>query len=992
MRPIRRTLGVLALLAGAALLTPTAAEAQTTVSVSNLSQTNTSYQAIGNDVVVANAFTTGGTGNDRYTLNNVIIDIENAHDGALDVSIYNESSGNPGTKIGSSLSGTIGASAGNTTYSTSQTNTITLNGATTYFLYVTKSTGRRDVGTTANDAQTPTPSMWSATIADVGHYSSNSGTSWTNLTSGRSMRFTVNATAVDTTAPTVVSNGYSPADNATGIAVDANLTLTFNEAVQKGTGNITIRRTSDNTDINISVTSNQVTIGGTGANLNRIVTINPTANLDANTAYHVRIPAGVITDRAATPNNYAGISDATTWNFKTVDNVAPMVTNYSPADDATNVPVAANMVLTFNETVQAGTGNLTIIGAGDSRTIAVTGPLVTFSDKTVTIDPGATDLKNNTAYVVQIPAVAIKDSSNNNFLGITDNTTWNFTTVPRLAAPANVTAMPGNAQVSLSWNAVTGATGYEFQQKTLPSGACGTGSYGNWTSAGTASPFVVTSLMNGTRYCFRVRAKTSSLNGPPSAAVDATPVATAPMVVPTTTTNSAPRDTTAPTISSLTPDNGATGVAVDTDLVLTFNEPVKTGRGAITINPTSGAAVTIPVTDNNQVTIKGRTVTISPSNDLADGVSYHVLVPPGAIQDLAGNHHQGITDPDTWSFAMVDTTAPTISSFTPHNRATGVAVDTDLVLTFNEPVRTGSGAVTIKPASGAAVTIPVTDSDQVMVSGRTVTINPGDDLANGVSYHVLVPPGAIQDLAGNHHQGITDADAWSFTMADITAPTISSFTPHNRATGVALDTDLVLTFDEPVRTGSGAVTIKPASGAAVTIPVTDSDQVMVSGRTVTINPGDDLANGVSYHVLVPPGAIQDLAGNHHQGITDADAWSFTTTGLFSQGAVKAWNARFARTVADQVLDAVQGRMAATPVPGVELNVAGQQLGWIDGERRPTSESPTAARGPAAAPAAGGRHHLLSNASFSLAAPTPGGAMHSFWGRGAVTSFRGANQA
>ena len=530
------------------------------------------------------------------------------------------------------------------------------------------------------------------------------------------------------------------------------------------------------------MTSNQVTIGGTGANLNRIVTINPTANLSRNTAYHVRIPAGAITDRATTPNNYAGITAATTWNFKT--------TNRTPSSNRVS------------------------------------------------------------------------------------------------------------------------------------------------------------------------------------------------------TTNSAPRDTTAPTISSLTPDNGATGVAVDTDLVLTFNEPVRTGRGAITINPTTGPTVTIPVTDSNQVTVRGRTVTINPGNDLADGVSYHVLVPPGAIQDLAGNHHRGITDPDTWSFAMVDTTAPTISSFTPHNRSTGVAVDTDLVLTFNEPVRTGSGAVTIKPASGATVTIPVTDSNQVMVRDRTVTINPGDDLSGSVSYHVLVSPGAIQDLAGNHHQGITDPDTWSFTMADITAPTISSFIPHNRATGVALDTDLVVTFDEPVRTGSGAVTIKPTRGAAVTIPVTDSDQVMVSGRTVTINPGDDLANGVSYHVLVPPGAIQDLAGNHHQGITDADAWSFTTTGLFSQGAVKAWNARFARTVADQVLDAVQGRMAATTLPGVELNVAGQQLGWIDGERRPTSESPTAARGPAAAPAAGGRHHLLSNASFSLAAPTPGGAMHSFWGRGAVTSFHG----
>ncbi len=41
---------------------------------------------------------------------------------------------------------------------------------------------------------------------------------------------------------------------------------------------------------------------------------------------------------------------------------------------------------------------------------------------------------------------------------------------------------------------------------------------------------------------------------------------------------------------------------------------------------------------------------------------------------------------------------------------------------------------------------------------------------------------------------------------------------------------------------------------------------------------------------------------------------------------KAWLARFGRTVADQVLDAVESRMRAVHKPGVEVTLAGQRLG------------------------------------------------------------------
>ncbi|MDP7715696.1 MAG: Ig-like domain-containing protein, partial [Candidatus Marinimicrobia bacterium] len=115
----------------------------------------------------------------------------------------------------------------------------------------------------------------------------------------------------DDTAPTTAS--LSPADDATSISTNSNLIVRFSENVDVESGNVTIKLGSDDSTVEaIDVTSGQVT--GTGT---ITITINPSSNFSEQTAYYVEIDATAFDD--ASSNNYAGISDETTWNFTSAD-------------------------------------------------------------------------------------------------------------------------------------------------------------------------------------------------------------------------------------------------------------------------------------------------------------------------------------------------------------------------------------------------------------------------------------------------------------------------------------------------------------------------------------------------------------------------------------------------------------------------------------------------------------------------------------------------
>ena len=118
---------------------------------------------------------------------------------------------------------------------------------------------------------------------------------------------------------------------------------------------------------------------------------------------------------------------------------------------------------------------------------------------------------------------------------------------------------------------------------------------------------------------------------------------------------------------------------------------------------------------------------------------------------------------------------------------------------------------------------------------------------------------------------------------------------------------------------------------------------------------------------------------------------------------RAWLARFGRTVAEQVMGAVENRFEAARRPGVEVSLAGERIGgvappggseareaearlealseWLRGED--DEEDGAGFRSRAAT-----ERELLVGSSFALTAGTEQGGFGALWGRAAVSRFDG----
>lgn len=481
------------------------------------------------------------------------------------------------------------------------------------------------------------------------------------------------------TAPTVSS--LSPLDNGYNVSTTANLVITFDQAVQGGTGAITIRKSSGSTVVETINANDTDLVSGSGTTQ---ITINPSSALATNTGYYINIGANAF--KGLNSPFYAGISNVTTWNFTTTDTIAPAVSTLSPSDDATGISQAANLVIRFHEIVQGGTGTIVIKKASDDSIIeSIAGNNATYVSGSgttqITINPAST-LTAYESYYVIVHANAFRDRAGNYYSGISDSTTWNFTTA----------------------------------------------------------------------------------------------------------------DLTNPTLSSVTPTDNSTGVSNTVNLVLNFSEAVQGGTGTVVVKKGSDNSVfeTVTANDTTYVSGSGTTqMTVNLSGALALNTAYYIIINKNAFQDAYGRDYAGFTTTTTWNFttSSSDTTKPLIVSLSPADNAIGISNTANLVMMFDEAVQGGTGTVIIKKGSDDSIVETITGSNIAKVfgsGGMQITLNPEIVLDSNTAYYVIINKNAFQDARGNDYAGFTAATTWNFTTTDTIAPILSDTGATVTATGATI--------------------------------------------------------------------------------------------------------------------------------------------------------------------------------------------------------------
>jgi hypothetical protein len=304
----------------------------------------------------------------------------------------------------------------------------------------------------------------------------------------------------DTAAP--ILSSFVPAASAKAVNAGANITATFNEAVDGvSTSTFTVRKALSGEIVTAAVSRNGTTDQWI---------LNPAATLAPDTAYTVKLTGGASAIRDAAGNALF----STQWSFTT--GPAPILSGFVPGASAKAINAAANITATFNETVQGvSTSSFTVHKASGGAIVAAAATRNGTTNQWI-LNPAAT-LAPDTVYTVNLTGgpSAIRDAAGNAL----SSTQWNFTTGPApsvtaKAPAANAAAVGRNANVTATFSeAVQSVSRSTFTLKNAATGASITAAV---SRNGTTNQWIVNptaTLAARTRY-------TATLAGGPAAIRD----------------------------------------------------------------------------------------------------------------------------------------------------------------------------------------------------------------------------------------------------------------------------------------------------------------------------------------------------------------------------------------------------------------------------------------------------------------------------------------
>ncbi len=597
-----------------------------------------------------------------------------------------------------------------------------------------------------------------------------------------------------------------------------------------------------------------ISVGGGAAGVAGPVTVNNSGNLTASIAIATGAAVGARTVTVTTNTEVETVASGFTVQTCTTTAAAPIL--YSPAQNATNVPLNTDVDIEFNAPLNRSTVTTSDYELYDS-TAGIYLPAVVSVDasgRIITLTPSVLLGVGRTFYSywgnVGGASNQIKDACGN-VVAFSD---YGFTTAfsadttgPSLIAnsPQTGDTVSESAQVVLQFSApinpITQPSGFVVSQSGTPVAGTYTPSpdYTKYTFV-PGSPLSADTTYTATY--------TGALeDGAGNALVN-------PGSFTFTTTSST--DTTHGTVLSSDPYNGQTGVSISVQPTMYFSklvDPITLTTAIYLEDATTGR--TIPATVS--VGANRLSATISPLQPLQPN-TYYYLYEGDVPNDLNGNYIEAYSAYFYTGNGPI-TSPATLAVISPANGQAGTPVNTQVVAVMSAPVDPGT-------ITNSSITVmnggtPVAGTVTLASDEKTLTFVPAANLSVSTLYSVTVG-GFLDGNENSVANSVTSFSTGSSSTPQTAALTLVSISPVNGATGVANNASITLTFSAPVdpaTINNANILVRDESDGYYSI----SGTWIVSGTNpdhVVFTPSTPYPASSNIYVY-SSGTVKDLAGN-----------------------------------------------------------------------------------------------------------------------------------
>jgi hypothetical protein len=599
----------------------------------------------------------------------------------------------------------------------------------------------------------------------------------------------VTGSGSDTTQTTVST--INPSNGQSGVPENFQVVAVMSDDIDPTTVN--------NSSITVMQGSNPiagtVTLAGDGVTLT--FALAPTAVINPNTVYNVSVGGFKDTEgNAVTTSNTTFTTGSTTYG-----NGSFTLVSTSPASGVSGISVTSPVTFTMSNLINAASvGPLTVYVYVDSTGATVAGSY-SVNGVAVTFTPLS---KYPALTLMHMYVNGLTDEAGN--LASGDGGTFTTANTTDSTAPT-VTITPANGTTNAGLNTQVVMT---FSKSINP--ATITASSVNLLNGDV--PLNPTTSISGDNRTVVLNYNSSALPAGATLTVTATNLikdlsgnALANTTSQFTTTPAVLN--TAPSVLSMRPGSGATGVPTSTVITLFTSAPMNSGSATSALHVSQNGVI---ISGATNVASNGQSIEFTPTSALSAGASIQVFLDSTA-QDIYGNYLSYFSGQFTVAGSPTNT-GSSPQAVNPLNNATNVPLNTIIQVQYDQALLAStinSSNVTLYDNTAGILLTPALS---LVGNGQVINIAPTSNLTAGDYYSVNISSGVTNTvgLAVNAFNPNFTAG----TTADTAKPTITTVAPPNLATNIGTNAGVTVNFNKAINPISVTGSSIQLSGASVT--------------------------------------------------------------------------------------------------------------------------------------------------------------------------------